>query len=115
MIVYENGFYVMILEWMFLLMYKGGIFGKFLILIGLGMYDCLVGVKKFECKKMLFKKEILVKELLVKKEGLKGGGYYVEYCIDDVCLIIEVMKCVVEKGVEIINYIKLEYFIYDKN
>lgn len=58
---------------------------------------------------------MLNKEFLVKCDGLKGGGYYVEYCIDDVCLIIEVMKKVVENGVEIFNYIKLEYFIYDFN
>ncbi len=48
------------------------------------MYDRLAGVKKSERKKMLSKKETLAKEPLVKKaEGLKGGGYYVEYRTDD--------------------------------
>ncbi|WP_163596580.1 FAD-dependent oxidoreductase, partial [Klebsiella pneumoniae] len=72
----------------------------------LGMYDRLAGVKKSERKKMLSKKETLAKEPLVKKEGLKGGGYYVEYRTDDARLTIEVMKRAAEKGAEIINYTK---------
>ncbi len=64
---------------------------------------------------MLSKKETLAKEPLVKKEGLKGGGYYVEYRTDDARLTIEVMKRAAEKGAEIINYTKSEHFTYDKN
>lgn len=44
-IVYENGFYVIILEWMLFLFYIGGMFGLFSILIGFCVYDFLVGVK----------------------------------------------------------------------
>lgn len=113
-IVYENGFYVMILEWMLLFFYMGGIFGKFLILIGLCVYDFLVGVKCLECCKMFSVEEIFSCELLVKFKDLKGGGYYVEYKIDDVCLMIEVVKEVVVRGVDLVNYIKVENFIYDK-
>lgn len=56
--------------------------------------------------------EMLNKEFFVKKEGLKGGGYYVEYCIDDVCFIIEVMKEVIEYGVKVVNYVKVDSFLY---
>ncbi|MUI45845.1 FAD-dependent oxidoreductase, partial [Pseudomonas aeruginosa] len=105
-IVYENGPHVTTPEWMLLPMHKGGTFGKFSTSIGLGMYDRLAGVKKSERKKMLSKKETLAKEPLVKKEGLKGGGYYVEYRTDDARLTIEVMKRAAEKGAEIINYTK---------
>ena len=56
------------------------------------MYDRLAGVKKSERKKMLSKQETLNKEPLVKRDGLKGGGYYVEYRTDDARLTIEVMK-----------------------
>lgn len=115
MIVYENGLYVMIFEWMMFLFYKGGNMGKIIVLFGICLYDYLVGVKKNEWCKILSVKEILVKNLFVKKDGLKGFGYYVEYCMDDVCLIIEVMKKVVEFGVNVINYIKVEYFLYDDN
>lgn len=41
---------------------------------------------------MLSKQETLNKEPLVKRDGLKGGGYYVEYRTDDARLTIEVMK-----------------------
>ncbi|SLC91267.1 Aerobic glycerol-3-phosphate dehydrogenase [Mycobacteroides abscessus subsp. massiliense] len=64
-------------------MHKGGTFGKFSTSIGLAMYDRLAGVKKSERKKMLSKQETLNKEPLVKRDGLKGGGYYVEYRTDD--------------------------------
>lgn len=74
----KMGLMLRLSEWMLLPMHKGGTFGKFSTSIGLGMYDRLAGVKKSERKKMLSKKETLAKEPLVKKEGLKGGGYYVD-------------------------------------
>ena len=41
---------------------------------------------------MLSRQDTLNKEPLVKQDGLKGGGYYVEYRTDDARLTIEVMK-----------------------
>ena len=114
-IVYENGPHVTTPEWMLLPMHKGGTFGKFTTAIGLTMYDFLAGVKKSERKKMLSKQDTLNKEPLVKQDGLKGGGYYVEYRTDDARLTIEVMKKAAEKGAEIINYTKSEHFTYDSN
>lgn len=64
---------------------------------------------------MLSKQETLNKEPLVKRDGLKGGGYYVEYRTDDARLTIEVMKKAAENGAEIINYTKSEHFTYDSN
>ena len=46
---------------------------------------------------MLSRQDTLDKEPLVKQEGLKGGGYYVEYRTDDARLTIEVMKKAAEK------------------
>lgn len=112
-IVYENGPHVTTPEWMLLPMHKGGTFGKFSTSIGLAMYDRLAGVKKSERKKMLSKKETLAKEPLVKKDGLKGGGYYVEYRTDDARLTIEVLKRAAEKGADILNYTKSMNFTYD--
>lgn len=114
-IVYENGPHVTTPEWMLLPMHKGGTFGKFSTSIGLAMYDRLAGVKKSERKKMLSKQETLNKEPLVKRDGLKGGGYYVEYRTDDARLTIEVMKKAAENGAEILNYTKSEHFTYDSN
>ena len=112
-IVYENGPHVTTPEWMLLPMHKGGTFGKFTTNIGLTMYDRLAGVKSHERKKMLSKQATLNKEPLVKKDGLKGGGYYVEYRTDDARLTIEVMKRAAEKGAEVINHTKSTDFVYD--
>ncbi|WP_260285617.1 glycerol-3-phosphate dehydrogenase/oxidase [Peribacillus aracenensis] len=112
-IVYENGPHVTTPEWMLLPMHKGGTFGKFSTSIGLRVYDFLAGVKKAERRKMLSVEETLKREPLVKKEGLKGGGYYVEYRTDDARLTIEVMKAAVDKGATPINYTKVEKLLYD--
>ena len=112
-IVYENGPHVTTPEWMLLPMHKGGTFGKFTTNIGLTMYDRLAGVKRYERKKMLSKQATLNKEPIVKKDGLKGGGYYVEYRTDDARLTIEVMKRAAEKGAEVINHTKSTDFVYD--
>jgi glycerol-3-phosphate dehydrogenase len=112
-IVYENGPHVTTPEWMLLPMHKGGTFGKFSTSIGLRVYDFLAGVKKSERRKMLSADETLQREPLVKKEGLKGGGYYVEYRTDDARLTIEVMKAAVDKGATPINYTKVDKLLYE--
>ncbi|GIN86128.1 aerobic glycerol-3-phosphate dehydrogenase [Heyndrickxia sporothermodurans] len=114
-IVYENGPHVTTPEWMLLPFHKGGTFGAFTTSIGLKMYDYLAQVKKSERRKMLSAAETLNKEPLVKKEGLKGGGYYVEYRTDDARLTIEVMKAAVEHGAHVVNYTKAETFIYNND
>ncbi|MCF2939182.1 glycerol-3-phosphate dehydrogenase/oxidase [Paenibacillus alkaliterrae] len=114
-IVYENGPHVTTPEWMLLPLYKGGTFGKFSTSIGLRVYDFLAGVKRKERRKMLSVADTLTKEPLLKREGLKGGGYYVEYRTDDARLTIEVMKKAVETGALAVNYAKVETLRYDEN
>ncbi|WP_027415959.1 glycerol-3-phosphate dehydrogenase/oxidase [Aneurinibacillus terranovensis] len=111
-IVYENGPHVTTPEWMLLPIHKGGTFGKFSTSIGLKVYDFLADVKKSEHRKMLNPQETVEKEPLLKKEGLKGGGYYVEYRTDDARLTVEVVKEAVKQGATAINYTKVEEFIY---
>lgn len=111
-IVYENGPHVTTPEWMLLPFHKGGTFGSFSTSIGLRVYDFLAGVKRSERRKMFSASETLAKEPLVKKDGLKGGGYYVEYRTDDARLTIEVMKQAVDKGATPLNYSKVKNLIY---
>ncbi|WP_243291886.1 glycerol-3-phosphate dehydrogenase/oxidase [Bacillus sp. FJAT-47783] len=111
-VVYENGPHVTTPEWMLLPIHKGGTFGKFSTSIGLLVYDYLAAVKRSERRKMLNASETLAKEPLVKKEGLKGGGYYVEYRTDDARLTIEVMKEAVKFGADAVNYAKVTEFLY---
>ncbi|MBS8266517.1 glycerol-3-phosphate dehydrogenase/oxidase [Mesobacillus boroniphilus] len=112
-IVYENGPHVTTPEWMLLPFHKGGTFGSFSTSIGLRVYDFLAGVKKAERRKMFNATETLAKEPLVKKDGLKGGGYYVEYRTDDARLTIEVLKQAVEKGATALNYSKVKNLKYN--
>ncbi len=49
-----------------------------------------------------------------QKDGLKGGGYYVEYRTDDARLTIEVMKEAVKFGAEPVNYSKVKELLYEK-
>ncbi|OOZ90725.1 aerobic glycerol-3-phosphate dehydrogenase [Bacillus cereus] len=111
-IVYENGPHVTTPEWMLLPFHTGGTFGSFSTSIGLRVYDFLAGVKRSERRKMFNREETLKKEPLVKQEGLKGGGYYVEYRTDDARLTIEVMKEAIEHGAKAVNYAKVDGFLY---
>lgn len=112
-IVYENGPHVTTPEWMLLPFHQGGTFGKFSTSLGLRVYDFLAGVKKSERRLMFSSEETLTKEPLVKQEGLKGGGYYVEYRTDDARLTLEVMKAAVDNGTCALNYTKVEKLNYE--
>lgn len=112
-IVYENGAHVTKPEWMLLPFHQGGTFGSFTTSIGLRVYDFLAGVKKSERRVMLNKQETLNKEPLIKQDGLKGGGYYVEYRTDDARLTIEVLKAAVDKGTKALNYAKAEELLVE--
>jgi glycerol-3-phosphate dehydrogenase len=111
-IVYENGPHVTTPEWMLLPMHKGGTFGKFSTSIGLRLYDFLANVKRGERRKMLNHQQVIDKEPLLKREGLLGGGYYVEYRTDDARLTMEVVKEAVNRGAKAVSYTKVEEFIY---
>ena len=111
-IVYENGPHVTTPIWMLLPIYKNGNLGKVSLSLGLRLYDFLAGVKRSERRKMLSKEEVLKKVPLLKQDGLIGGGYYVEYRTDDARLTIEVLKQAVHFGAKVVNYTKVDEFIY---
>lgn len=111
-IVYENGPHVTTPVWMLLPFHEGGTFGKFTTAVGLKVYDLLAGVKKAERRFMLTREETIEREPLVKRDGLVGGGVYMEYRTDDARLTIEVMKAAVEKGARAFNYMKAMGFNY---
>ncbi|GAA0322461.1 aerobic glycerol-3-phosphate dehydrogenase [Bacillus carboniphilus] len=114
-IVYENGPHVTTPERMLLPIHQGGTFGKWTTSLGLLVYDYLANVKQAERRKMLDREETLRKEPLIKEDGLKGGGYYVEYRTDDARLTIEVLKAAVSYGAHALNYMKAEGFLYENN
>lgn len=114
-IVYENGPHVTTPEWMLLPFRKGGTFGEFTTNIGLKVYDSLAKVEKNERRHMLSKKEVLERVPNINKKSLQGGGYYVEYKTDDSRLTIEVMKKAAQYGADLVNYLKADDFIYEKD
>jgi len=113
-IVYENAPHVTTPVWMLLPIFKKGTFGKFTTSIGLKVYDHLAGVRKHERRSMLNRDVTLEKEPLLKKDGLIGGGYYVEYRTDDARLTLEVVKEAVARGAKAMNYVKAEELLYDE-
>lgn len=113
-IVYENAPHVTTPERMLLPIHKGGTFGKLSTSIGLRIYDFLAGVKKAERRTMLSAEQTIEKEPLIKRNGLKGGGRYVEYRTDDARLTIEVMKEAAAKGVKAANYAKVIELLYQE-
>ena len=112
-IVYENAVHVTEPQRMLLPFHKGGTFGPLSTSLGLRVYDFLAGVKKSERRKMLKPEEALEKEPLLNKEGLLGGGYYVEYRTDDARLTLETLKKAAEGGAVCLNYAKAESFLYE--
>lgn len=113
-VVYENGPHVTVPEWMLLPIYKGGTFGKWSTSLGLALYDRLAGVTLRERRRMLGAAAAAAREPLLRREGLKGGGYYVEYRTDDARLTIEVLKKAVELGAAAVNYVKAEQLLYEQ-
>ncbi len=113
-IVYNNALHVTEPERMLLPFYKGGTYGKLTTSAGLLVYDALAGVKKEERRGMLSAEETLAMEPLLKRNGLRGGGHYVEYRTDDARLTIETMKKAVQKGAVCLNYTKALDFNYTK-
>ncbi len=114
-IVYENGPHVTIPERMLLPIYKGGTFGRFSTSMGLLLYDFLARVKRSERRVMLSVDQTLSAEPLLNRDGLLGGGSYVEYRTDDSRLTLETLKKAVELGTEAINYTQVESLRYDEH
>jgi glycerol-3-phosphate dehydrogenase len=112
-VVYENGPHVTTPEWMLLPFYSGGQLGPFTSRLGLTLYDYLARVKKDEWHKMLNARETLEREPLLRSEGLRGGGYYVEYRTDDARLTLEVLKRAVELSATAVNYAAVTGLRYD--
>jgi glycerol-3-phosphate dehydrogenase len=112
-IVYENGPHVTTPIRMILPIYQDGSLGKFSTSIGLRVYDSLAGVKKHERRRILSREEVLAKVPMLKKDGLIGGGSYVEYRTDDARLTIEVLKKSIAYGAKAVNYMKVIELLYE--
>nr|WP_135553925.1 glycerol-3-phosphate dehydrogenase/oxidase [Paenibacillus cymbidii] len=89
---------------MLLPIYKGGTYGYWASSIGLSIYDWLAGVKRKERRRMLGAAETAKREPLLRRDGLRGGGLYVEYRTDDARLTLDTLKTAVRQGAKAVNY-----------
>ena len=101
-------------EKMLIPLIKDGTLGKFSTSMGLMVYDVLAGVEKEDQRKMLSKEETLFEEPLLDASNLEGGGLYAEYRTDDSRLTIEVIKTATSFGADLINYVRVDEFLYDQ-
>jgi len=88
-------------------------YGSLLTSVGLKLYDWLAGVTGKDRRLMLTRRQTLRREPLLKKDDVKGGALYAEYRTDDARLTIEVIKKAVACGALVLNYCKVEQFVYE--
>lgn len=75
--------------------------------IGLKLYDKISGKLSLGHSTFIPRKEALEKLPGINSEGLKGGVLYYDGQFDDSRLAINIAQTIVEKGGEVINYVKL--------
>ncbi|MFV0248446.1 MAG: glycerol-3-phosphate dehydrogenase/oxidase [Tenacibaculum sp.] len=111
-LVHKLAPHLVIPEKMILPLVEGGTYGSWLTSIGLKIYDILASVEGDDKRKMLNKKEALEKEPLLPEDILTGAGFYAEYRTDDARLTLEILKTAHNYKAQILNYAKIEDFVY---
>ncbi|MBI2721269.1 MAG: FAD-dependent oxidoreductase [Bacteroidetes bacterium] len=111
-IIYKNAPHLTKPELMLLPLVKNGSLNMFSATIGMFIYEWLARVKPSERHKVLNKSQTLLAEPALKSDNLKGGILFYEYRTDDARLTIEVLKEAVARGALIVNYMRVENFIY---
>ncbi|MEX2233035.1 MAG: glycerol-3-phosphate dehydrogenase/oxidase [Cyclobacteriaceae bacterium] len=89
--------------------------GYWVTSIGLRVYDYLAGVRAEDERRMLSRSQTLKHEPLLKPDDVNGGAIYAEYRTDDARLTVEVIKAAVRHNACILNYARVNDFIYHEN
>ena len=113
-VAFRNAPHLVRPEKMLLPLIDGGTYGKTATSFGLWLYDVLAWVRKDDRRRMLGKKRTLEIEPLLRKDIIRGSGYYSEYRTDDARLTIEVLKTAASKGAVVLNYAKVNEFVYNE-
>ncbi|CIS85289.1 glycerol-3-phosphate dehydrogenase%2C truncation [Streptococcus pneumoniae] len=94
----------------------GATFSLFRLKVAMDLYDLLAGVSNTPtANKVLSKKEVLERQPNLKKEGLVGGGVYLDFRNNDARLVIENIKRANQDGALIANHVKAEGFLFDES
>lgn len=95
---------------------EGSTFSLFRLKVAMDLYDLLAGVNNTDlANKVLTKEEVLERAPHLKKEGLLGGGVYLDFRNNDARLVIENIKRAAKDGALIASRVKAERFIKDEN
>ena len=95
---------------------EGATFSLFRLKVAMDLYDLLAGVNNTPAaNKVLSKEEVLEREPELKKEGLVGGGVYLDFRNNDARLVIENIKRANQDGALIANHVKAEGFLFDES
>lgn len=113
-IVHNLAPHLVLPEKMLLPILKDSSLGLLTISIALKIYDMLAGVTVDDQRRMLSKRKILEVEPLLPIDNTLGGGLYAEYRTDDARLTIEIIKTAHSYGADLLNYVEVEDFIYEK-
>ncbi|MGT2888207.1 type 1 glycerol-3-phosphate oxidase [Streptococcus didelphis] len=93
---------------------KGSTFSMFRLKVAMDLYDLLAGVSNTAlANKVLTKEEVLAREPDLEKEGLLGGGVYLDFRNNDARLVIENIKRANRDGALIASHVKAEDFLFD--
>ncbi|MBF0709679.1 MULTISPECIES: type 1 glycerol-3-phosphate oxidase [unclassified Gemella] len=94
----------------------GSTFSLFRLKVAMDLYDLLAGVNQTDmANKVLTKEEVLERVPDLKKEGLVGGGVYLDFRNNDARLVIENIKKANQDGALIANHVRADDFILDAN
>jgi glycerol-3-phosphate dehydrogenase len=97
----------------FMPVYKGDKPGKFLLDIGLWIYDLLSLGRAPGLHRSFSKKKFLEQIPFLKAEGLKGGFRYFDASMSDDVLAVETLRAAYEAGAAIANYTEAVVPLWD--
>lgn len=91
-------------------------FNLFSLKIAMDLYDRLAGITESKyANYTLNSEEVLAREPYLKKEGLVGGGVYLDFKNNDARLVIDNIKKAHEDGGLLASKVKAVGFLYDTN
>ncbi len=91
-------------------------FDMFSVKIAMDLYDRLANVIDTKyANYTLTAEEVLKREPFLKKEGLQGGGVYLDYRNNDARLVIENIKKAAEDGAYLMSKMKVVGFLYEED
>ena len=112
-VVHSIAPHITVPEPMLLPIIKGGSMPQWMASIGTLVYDWLAGVKDRERRKVLDKDFTCKKEPLLDPRKTTGGIYYYEYRTDDARLSTAVARTAIDKGAQVITYVKADQLIFE--